>query len=176
METDLRQRVAEARGGLENLMAQIPGFKGYKEKETRREADKLLRMHLARQFEEQRRRLNDLQVQLTGKGELSLVATLERGMMKLQLLIDRLKTASYGYAGWFDAVKVREAELDTLYDFDNSLADGVAKVNGIISELATAMSNEEKRASIANDLVASVEEINNTFSRRQDVIIGAPSM
>lgn len=172
MEADLRQRVAEARGGLENLMAQIPGFKGYKEKETRREADKLLRMHLARQFEEQRRRLNDVQVQLTDKGELSLVVTLERAMMKLQLLIDRLKIANYGYAGWFDAVKVRGPELDALYDFDNALADGLAKVSGIINELATAASDEEKRASIANELVAAVEEINNTFSRRQDVIIG----
>ncbi len=170
---DIKGRVAEGLGGLEKLMKGIPGYRGYKEKEVRREADKLLRMHLARQFEEQRGRLSEVQVQLTDKGQLAAVATLERAMMKLQLLIDRLKTASYGYAGWFDAVKVGEKELDTLYAFDNALADGVAQVAKAIDGLAAAATKDEDPTAMANDLVATLEQINGTFSKRQDVILQA---
>jgi len=70
---DLRQKVTEALGGLEQLVAKIPGYKGYKEKEMRREADKLLRAHLARQFEEQRRRNPDMQKQLISSGQVGLL-------------------------------------------------------------------------------------------------------
>lgn len=170
---DLREKITGSLGGLEKLVASIPGYKGYKEKELRREADKLLRMHLARQFEEQRGRLSGVQVKLTEKRQLATVATLERAMMKLQLLIDRLKTAGYGYAGWFDAVKVREEELDALYAFDSALADGVAQVAEAIDGLAAAATKDEDPTAMANDLVATLERINGTFSKRQDVILQA---
>jgi len=129
-------------------------------------------MALIRKFEEQRRRLGEVQVQLTNTGRLASIVTLERGMMKLQLLIDRLKTASYGYAGWFDAVKVEEKELDALYAFDGALAEGLEKVRGLIDALAEAAGKEEETGTAGNELLAALEEINATFTKRQDVIIG----
>lgn len=171
MEKDLRERITEAEGGLERLMRALPGYKGYKEKELRRQADKLLRSRLARRFEEQRRRLGEVQVQLTNTGRLASIVTLERGMMKLQLLIDRLKTASYGYAGWFDAVKVEERELDALYAFDSSLAEGVEKVKGLLDRLTEAAAREEEMGTAANELLAALDEINATFTKRQDTIL-----
>ena len=44
-----------------------------------------------------------------------------RGNTRLQTLIDKVKTAAQGYAGFFDAVKVKEDELDTLYELDNNM-------------------------------------------------------
>jgi hypothetical protein len=41
------------------------------------------------------------------------VDDLEGAAIKLRQFIDRVRTASYGYAGFFDAVKVRSEELDT---------------------------------------------------------------
>jgi len=172
MEKDLRERVSGAASKLEELASRVPGYSGYKEREQRREADKLLRIHLAQKFDEKRRRINGLQLQLTDKGRLSLVVTLERAHMKLQLLIDRLKTATYGYAGLFDAVKVEQAELDALYEFDSALNDGVAQVSKTIDLLQSAIREEDAEMSkLANDLVMTIEEINETFSRRQDVIL-----
>ena len=40
---DLYERVSEDRSWLEKIVGKIPGYKGYKEKEMRRESDKLLR-------------------------------------------------------------------------------------------------------------------------------------
>jgi hypothetical protein len=170
---DLREKVTEAMGGLEQLVAKVPGYKGYKEKEMRREADKLLREQLARQFEEQRRRIPDLQKQLISSGQFGFLDDLESGVMKLQYLIDRLKTASYGYAGFFDAVKVKEEQLDALYDFDNALMDEVPRVAAGINSVSQAIAAKEGLAEVIANLVSTIQGINDTFSRRQDVILQA---
>jgi len=168
---DVRERVTEALGGLEQLVAKVPGYKGYKEKEMRREADKLLREHLARQFEEQRRSITNLQKQLIGARQVGLLDDLESGVMKLQYLIDRLKTASYGYAGFFDAIKVKEAQLDALYEFDNALMDEVPNVATAINKVSAAIAAKEGVAEAIADLVSTIQGVNDTFSKRQDVII-----
>jgi hypothetical protein len=170
---DLREKVTEALGGLEQLVAKVPGYKGYKEKEMRREADKLLREHLARQFEEQRRRIPDLQKQLISSGQIGFLDDLESGTMKLQFLIDRLKTASYGYAGFFDAVKVKEKQLDALYDFDNALMDEVPKVADGINKVSEAILAKQGVAEAIADLVSTIQGMNDAFSKRQDVILQA---
>ncbi|MFQ6014057.1 MAG: hypothetical protein ACE5NP_01265 [Anaerolineae bacterium] len=168
---DIKGKIERELSGLEKLAANIPGYQGYKEKEVRREADKVLRLHLAQQFQEQRSRLNQVQVQLTDTGRIAGIVTLERAMMKLQLLIDRLKTASYGHAGLFDAVKVKEKELDALYAFDSALSDGVDGVATLIDQLSEAAATEQETGGLANKLVATLEELNSTFSQRQDVIL-----
>jgi len=170
---DLKEKVAEALGGLEQLVAKVPGYKGYKEKEMRREADKLLREQLARQFEEQRRRIPELQKQLTSSGQIGFLDDLESGAMKLQFLIDRLKATSYGYAGFFDAIKVKEPQLDALYEFDNALMDEVPNVAAGIYKVSEALAAKEGLAEAIADLVSTIQGINDTFSKRQDVILQA---
>ena len=172
MVKDLRETIRSATGKFEELVGKVPGYKGYKEKELRREADKLLRLHLARRFEEQLSRLNGIQMELTNRGRLASIVTLERCVMKLQMLIDRVKSASYGYGGFFDAIKVKEAELDALYDFDSQLESGVARISAVLDELAAAAQAEEKTALPSGDLVALLDELNATFSQRQDVLLG----
>ena len=170
---DITEKVRGALGGLERLAASIPGYKGYKEKEMRREADKLLRMHLARQLEEQWRRLPDLQKRLIGAGQLELVDDLEGAVMGLQTIVDRLKTASYGYAGFFDAVKVKEEQLDALYRFDEALLNEVPKVAEGIDRVAAAIAAQKGMAEAIAELAATVRKIGETLHRRQDVMLQA---
>ncbi|MBC7249183.1 MAG: hypothetical protein H5T62_02780 [Anaerolineae bacterium] len=170
---DLRQKVTEAMGGLESLVAKIPGYSGYKEKETRREADKLLREQLVRAFDEQRRHLLELQKQLVSSGQIALLDDMDSAAVKLQTLIDRIRTASYGYAGFFDAVKVKEEQLDALYEFDNALVEQVSNVEAAIERVASALAAQEGLAEAIGDLTAVVRDINDLFSRRQDVILEA---
>ena len=174
MMDDLRKRIQSAYNKVEEMAKDVPGYKGYKDKEVRREADKLMRLQVARGFEEQRRRLNRVQVQLTNAGRLGALVLLERSLMRLQLLIDRLKTATYGYAGLFAAVKVREAELDALYDYDASLLGGVDKVKALIDAVAAAGTDEDVTKA-GNALLEALDEANESFSKRQDVILKIPA-
>lgn len=168
---DLREKVTEAMGGLESLVAKIPGYSGYKAKETRREADKLLREQLARSFDEQRRHLLELQKQLANSGQIALLDDMDSAAVKLQTLIDRIRTATYGYAGFFDAVKVKEDQLDALYEFDNALVEQVGNVEAAVGRVESALTAQEGVAEAIADLTRVIRDINDLFSRRQDAIL-----
>ena len=45
--SELYDQIVGQRGTLENIVASIPGFKGYQDKQARRTADRMLREHLA---------------------------------------------------------------------------------------------------------------------------------
>jgi hypothetical protein len=170
---DFLERVKGAMGGLESFISKVPGYKGYKEKEQRREADKLLRDYLVRQFEEQQRKLNDQKLQLVSSGLIDLVDDLDRASTRLESFIIKIRTASQGYAGFFDAVKVKEGELDALYNFDNALLEGVPRLEASISNLSSAIMAKEGVAQGISDLVALTGELNDTWAKREDVLTGA---
>ena len=168
---DLRGVVSDARGGLEKLAGKIPGYHGYKEKEMRREADKILRLYLAERFQEQRTKLSNIQNNLASEGKLKDLGLLERVMLQLQLLIDRLKVAEYGYAGLFDAVRVKEEQLDALYMYDNALTVSVDQLAEMMDKLAIAAIAGEEIRSPANDALLLLQELNTTLDRRKDAML-----
>lgn len=172
---DLRETVHGAMSGLERLFSKLPGFRGYKDKELRREADKLLRDQLAAKFDDQRQRLSELQMQLISRVQIEFLDDIDRAALKLQLLVDRIKTASYGYAGLFDAVKVKEEQLDALYEFDNQMLDLADDVAAKVDALASAISVREGIAAAIEDLIASADEANVTYGHREEAILAAGS-
>ncbi|MCJ7618716.1 MAG: hypothetical protein MUP64_00685 [Anaerolineae bacterium] len=168
---DLRGIVSDARSSLEKLVGKIPGYSGYKEKEMRREADRLLRLHLSERFQEQRGKLSSLQNHLASEGKLEDLGLLERVMLQLQLLIDRLKVAEYGYAGLFDAVRVKEEHLDALYMYDNALTVSVGQLAEGMDKLAIAAMAGDEIRSTASDALLLLQELNTTMDRRKDAIL-----
>ena len=141
--SELLDKISGSRGKLENLVSSIPGYKGYKEKEMRREADRLLRETLARKYEEQWSRLSGVQKRLMSAGGIEFTDDLEGAAVKLRGFIDKLKTAAMGYSGFFDAVKVKEDALDKLYDFDNALNDGLLQISGTIDAIEAAVAAKQ---------------------------------
>ena len=93
---------------FKKLISFIPGFAGYVERQTRRDADKLLRDTVARRFEEQHKRTSQLQADLVSAGKIEFVDDMEKATVKLQTFIDKISRAPRGYSGMFDAVKINE--------------------------------------------------------------------
>lgn len=174
--TDLYEQIKGDRGRIESFVGKFPGYKGYKEKEMRREADKLLRETLARRLEEQWRRLPDIQKQLLSGGQIQWLDDIEGATMKLQTFIDRLKTATYGYAGFFDAVRVKEDELDQLYNFDLALDAHVDEIAAAVDALSSATMSKEGIGEAVTQLNSAAATANETFSRRRDVITGTENI
>ncbi|MBU0493100.1 MAG: hypothetical protein KKA73_25640 [Chloroflexi bacterium] len=170
---DLMGKVFEERGFIEEIGSKIPGFGGYFNRNKRRDADKLLRDYIGRQLDEQRGRLANITVQLTEvPGGLEYLDQAERATLKMQIFIDKIKTASYGYAGWFDAVKVEEDDLEAIYNYDQGLLEGVGRVANEITALEGAASSGEGIPIVLNNLIQETDNLNRAFSRRQDVILG----
>jgi hypothetical protein len=172
-EGDTRDAVEGSLTGVEKLAKIIPGYSGYKEKELRREADKLLRGQVADKLDEQRKRLSELQVQLINQAQIEYLDDLDRAVSKLQLLIDRIRTASYGYAGLFDAVKVKEEQLDALYEFDNQMLDFVDEIAEEVDQVSSAITAKEGIGEAIVDLVGTVDQANRAFGQREEAVLQA---
>lgn len=169
--SDLRQKISEQQQKFEQLASIIPGFSGYLQKEDRRNADKLLRLYLARQLDEQRSRLNTISLQLVSSGSLKAVGDLDRAMLKLQTLIDKVKTATYGHAGFFAALRIQEAQLDAIYTYDNSMLQGVPLLSNAISSLSKAVESKEGIDAAIGGVVAAVDQLSAAWNQRQEVIL-----
>lgn len=168
----LQDKMKADRNALDELVAKIPGFRGYKEREVRRDADRVLRQHVSQLLEEQRKRLNELQVQLLDEGQVDLLDDLERIGTKVQGVINRLKTAAYGYAGLFDAVKVNEEQLDALYRFDEKLLNLVAELREALDGLGEALDAGEELGEALKHLKRTVDGLGRTVRKREKVVVG----
>ena len=169
---DLRERVqAGQTGALESVLNAIPGYGGYRDKQLRRDADRLLREHIASELSEQGRRLPELQRRLIEAGQLGVVDDLERVSRRLQTLGDQVRTAARGYAGFFDAVKVREAELDRLYEFDQALLVEIPHLSEVLVALDTAMSSQAGIAEAIRDLGEAVDRLADYWRRRREAVL-----
>ncbi len=169
--SDILGKIMDERGGLEKLVGSIPGYKGYKEKEMRREADRILRETLARQFEVQWQRLNEIIADL-GPDDTQHLEAMDKGATRLRGFIDKLKTAAMGYSGFFDAVKVKEEALDKLYQFDSELADDVGNVSADIDAVQAALDSREGIAEAIRALNSRCRQLNVLFEQRKSVITG----
>ena len=168
---DLTEKIQSSQNKLEELLNKIPGYGGYRQKDQRRDADKLLRMTVAEQYDQALDRLNKIQYDLVTAGDLTGMMLLERAVSRLQLLVDRIRTASYGYAGLFDAIKVDDAALDKLYDFDQSMMDGVTSLGAVLDNVAEAMAAASPVQEAGKALMTELERLHRLFSDRQQAIL-----
>ena len=173
---DFRDKIEESLGGFENLVRKIPGYGGYKEKELRREADRLLRDQIASEYGEQVQRLVELQGEMVSGAKIEFLeyaTALDDAVRRLQTFVDRIKRAAQGYAGFFDAVKVKEEQLDALYEYDNALLEHATTVKGRVNELVTAVDTGEGIGSTIRELVDVVQQASVMFGHRNEAILQA---
>jgi len=114
------------RGWLERLGAKIPGFRGFQDRELRRDVDKLQREHLAGQLAAIKRGVREKARAHTDAGALGPLAHLDRLERRLDGLAQTIRFADYGASGFFDVVKFYDQELDKLYQFDLSFVEELA--------------------------------------------------
>lgn len=116
--SDLFETVKGGQDFISKLLSYVPGFKGYVERTHRRQADKILRDQVALKYKELAKRLSGMKKDLVDAGQFDLLEEADSIHLKLTTFSDRIKNASYGYSGLFDAVKINEKELEKLYNFD----------------------------------------------------------
>jgi hypothetical protein len=124
----LLDKARASQNALEQIASAIPGFQGYRDRELRRDADRLEREHLADRLETCKKGLNETAAALTRSGSLDGINDVETARKRLDKLIARIRHADRGYSGFFDPVKVDEAALARVYEFDLSLVSGVEEI------------------------------------------------
>lgn len=167
---DLYNRIVQERGKLEKLVGRLPGFGGYLEMSARRQADRMIREHVADKLKEQLARLAQIENSLLDAGGLSYMTKTRSMKTKFQTLIDRISTSSPGYSGFFDAVKIGPDDLQVIYAFDEAMLDYGLKIAAGLDTLSAASGDEIGTAIAALD--ALMVEANQAYSLREDVLKG----
>lgn len=117
---------------LERLADAVPGLKGYRDKEARRDTDKRFREYLGDRIDRARRNLDAIKATLVNEAQLEPLDQLDRYSQRLLKIANLVRYATYGYSGFFDQVKIQEAELDKIYQYDLSLVADVDAVENSI--------------------------------------------
>lgn len=160
-------------GWLERVVSSLPGIRGYRDKEMRRDADKQVREALAAELKLRRNRITGLQQDLLSSGGLLWMDDIERIVGRLQLLIDRVKTASYGYAGLFDLERVKEDDLDRLAEFDQALFADLPRLDQAIDELEKAVQANEGVQPAVKTVADMLAGLNERFAKRAEAMRAA---
>ncbi len=157
---------------FKKIASKIPGFGGYIERQKRRDSDKLLRETIAERFDQQYQRISSLQRDLISEGEIGYVDDLEASAIKLRTFSDRVRRATRGYSGLFDAVKINEEELALLYQYDAQMLDLVDEVSRAIDNVEASIGSDGLPASIRHLKSVSQQSI-DVYDRREEVILGS---
>jgi len=170
--SDLFETVKGQQDIFKKLLSYIPGFNGYVERTNRRAADKLLRDQVSMRFTELYNRTASMQKDIADAGQLDFLDDIDSVGLKLRTFSDRMKNASYGYSGFFDAVKINEKELAQIYTFDAAFFDLANQINAGLDTVEASIGGEGLKAAIrsVNSLARQVSE---TYDRRYQVITGS---
>ena len=167
---DILERVTGESDLIKKILSKLPGFQGYIEREDRRNADKLLRESIADRFENLWRRISSLQKEAISNGEIEKIDDLESSAIKIRQFIDRIKNASYGYAGFFDVIKVNTEELNAIYQYDLQMLDLEDKISRAVDNVETSFGTDGLPAAIRH-LTTLSQSCLDIFNQRKEVIV-----
>lgn len=159
---------------LGKIASKIPGFSGYIEKGRRREADQILRETIAARLEEIRVELGAIH-EILSRDIIKAIDHAEpmgQADTRLMGLIGKVRDAPQGYAGFFDAVKVKEDDLARVYAFDESMLAYADQIGADVNALQKAVDMDEDIGGSIRILTTNLSEANSTWNARGEVLSG----
>ncbi|MCJ7470417.1 hypothetical protein MUO74_07990 [Candidatus Bathyarchaeota archaeon] len=171
---DYLEKVKGERGLLERIMGYIPGYHGYKEKELRRESDRLVRMEAVNKLKAAKTAMrrafaNPAMVQKLAGEDTYRYEALNSRMDRVTQRIDR---AVAGYQGVFDAVKVKEDKLDSVLQHDVSLIEKADGIKADCEKLSKMQPGNEDWSAAMDALISKVEEYDSLINSRTEILRG----
>jgi len=158
----------------ERILAALPGFRGYKEKELRRESDKLIRNHLYGKLQKARSDLKEVFQKLSQERRQEVLIDMDQLVTKYDRVAEKINHASYGYAGFFNILKIEEEKLDKMIEFDTQLIDEVETVATTASAFKKEIGKRgfEKAKDHIQKVTEALETLEDTFDQRGEIVLG----
>ncbi len=168
------ERVQESDRPLERLMKVIPGFRGYKIKEERREADRIVRDYVYRTLKGSRDDLMGCFQLLNNAGIQEVMEPTNQLIAKMDRVAEKVNRASYGYSGFFDSVRIDAPQLDQMITYDTQMMDVARKLADSISTFKAQLSQGkfEDARNVEGELDNSITQLEAMFDKRKEVIEG----
>lgn len=166
------ERVEESDRPLERLMKEVPGFRGYKIREERREADRIVRDSIYRVLKAGRDELMGCFQLLNNAGVPEVMEPTNQLIAKMDRVTEKVNRASYGYTGFFDSVRIEAPQLDQMVTYDTQMMDMARKLADSISAFKTQLSQGkfEDTRNLETGLENSILQLEAVFDNRKSAI------
>ncbi len=159
------------RGWIETILRYIPGFRGYLEKEYRRESDALQREWLAERLQRCKAGIDSVSRKLVDEAKLDAITVCDRLRGRIDKLKGKISGAMNGYSGFFDLVQVDESTLDRVYEHDMAIMKDVEEFSEAVEKLPQ-LSDEAAIKSELDRLLGKVDEVEVRFDERGEILKG----
>jgi uncharacterized membrane-anchored protein YjiN (DUF445 family) len=171
---DYLGKVKGERSLLEKIMGYVPGYRGYKEKELRRESDRLVRMEVVNRLKAaktafRRTFANPSAVQKLAGDDTYRFEALNSRLDRVTQRIDR---AVAGYAGMFDAIKVKEDKLDSVIQHDLSLIEKAESIKTDVEKTVSIEPATDEWRTAMDAVVSKIEELDSLVNERSNLLRG----
>ncbi|HSD50584.1 MAG TPA: hypothetical protein VLG48_04190 [Candidatus Methylomirabilis sp.] len=147
----------------------IPGVARYQDREGLRETDKQVRVHLADLLGNLARILEGAARRLTEARRLDRLPALDQVARRVSTLADRIRYASYGFAGVFDLHKIRETQLAALHRFDLDLMETIPRLRQPLMALDEAATDEATFPQALQAVESALQDFDNRLAERETV-------
>jgi len=155
-------------------MLSIPGFRGYKLKEQRREADRIVRDYIYNLLAHARDDLSRCFQILNDAKVTEILEPTNQLIAKLDRVAEKINRAAYGYSAFFDSARIDTPQLDQMLQYDTQLTDTARKLADTISNFKTNLTENklEDTRNMELQISNSITELENAFDKRKLVIEG----
>ncbi len=175
MSSNLYDRIVNQRGSFENLVSRIPllgkHIESYFDMSAQRDADRIVREHIASQLRAQVVRMADAENLILDSGGLRMMSKTRAEKDRLQTLADRIGTAAPGYA-FTGALKISHEQLADVFAFDEAMLRYVDQITAVVDKFVEAARTNADITGVLAELRAVVDEAAHAFDLRRDVING----
>ncbi|MBN1883710.1 MAG: hypothetical protein JW885_16225 [Deltaproteobacteria bacterium] len=155
---------------IEEIVEIVPGFGDYLKRENARERDKIIREHIAERYDHMKKALMGVMEELSESGRLKGLDRLDRLNRRLDRLRDEITYASHGYSGFFDPVKILDAELEALYTYDLDMLAEVEEMDKHLEALSDHVNDPDRLTEELAAVSTFIDNMERIFENRKYVV------
>lgn len=172
---DIRDRVEDDRGLLKKIQLVVPGFRGYRIREDLRDSDRMLRAELAKRLGLQRSQLEDARRALVRENPMSKALEEMGGVVNAMKRVEgEILHAEVGYSGISADIKIKDDELDRLYEYDASMIESLNFIDDALIKVPEMVrsGNDAGLRDAVETVRTRVDGLESRFKRRKAAITG----
>lgn len=122
---DIKEKAESQLTALERLIHSLPGFKGYYEREMRRDSDHIQRQFIADKMRNLKSDMQKVIREVAREKRLDLLTEYDEVLRGIDKFINEVTYANRGYSGFFDLLKIEESQLEAIYQFDIQVIENI---------------------------------------------------
>ncbi len=167
---DLRERVEDDRGLLKRIQLHVPGFAGYRRREDLRQAENMLRIQMANGLKSARETTEEARELMVEENHYKELDRVGRIINRFRTLEGRVRHAEGGYTGISPAIRIEDAEINRLYEYDASLLDEASALGKETAELKVAAGEGKGVRERTKEIRSQLDAFEDTIEKRMLVV------